>query len=387
MNLDHAVVDAAFDPAIVQQEGVGNPAQPCDGRVVVLDQRLVAVVARRHHQHPGPAGQQEVVQRRVGQHDAQRVEPLGDRRRDVDAGAGPTDDDRAKRPGENRPRGGRYLAEGLGGGHVCDHQREWLGVAPFARPQAHHGGFVVGTARQVKAPEALDCDDLSRREHGGGFVKRVVAVQPLPGGARQPDRRPALGAGHGLGVKAARGGVGVLARAERAHREIAHRRVGSIVRDALDDGVPRPAVGAVDERVGVSRVGGVGQFGQAIAAGGGVDGDLCVGHLAALAGPDLEVLLAGQRGQVRLPAGRNTGQGGQLAGQPAGEILDRTGSALDADYDAAGVVGDVACQAQALGQAINEGPEPHALDLSGQVEPPALDAMGLCHGSVSRGPL
>ena len=51
-----------------------------------------------------------------------------------------------------------------------------------------------------------------------------------------------------------------------AETKVRHRRERPIVGDAFDDGEPRPAVGAIDEGVQVTPVGGIEQFAQAIRA-------------------------------------------------------------------------------------------------------------------------
>ena len=49
---------------------VGHRRQARDGVVVAIGERLVADVARRHHERPADAAQQQVMQRRVGKHQA-----------------------------------------------------------------------------------------------------------------------------------------------------------------------------------------------------------------------------------------------------------------------------------------------------------------------------
>ena len=70
-----------------------------------------------------------------------------------------------------------------------------------------------------------------------------------PGRASSHRRGPQSRAGDGLGVEAPVGGVVVLGRAGRAQGEPAHGGIGPVVGKAQGDGEPRPAVGAVDERV------------------------------------------------------------------------------------------------------------------------------------------
>ena len=64
----HRVVGARLDRAVVDEEQVGDAAQPRHRVVVAVGDRLVGDVAAGHHQRLAHVGQQQVVQRRVGQH-------------------------------------------------------------------------------------------------------------------------------------------------------------------------------------------------------------------------------------------------------------------------------------------------------------------------------
>ncbi len=83
------------------------------------------------------------------------------------------------------------------------------------------------------------------------------------GAPSSAEARPAGGTGHRLGVEPAVDRVLVLASAVLAHRERPHRRALAVVRERLDDREPRPAVGAVDERVAEPAVVRVEQLRQA----------------------------------------------------------------------------------------------------------------------------
>src|ERR1017187_7971764 len=62
----------------------------------------------------------------------------------------------------------------------------------------------------------------------------------------------------------------VFAFAGWALAKLGHGGVGPVVRNLLDDGVARSAVGAIGEGVPIAAVGGVAQGGQAVRAGGDV---------------------------------------------------------------------------------------------------------------------
>ena len=150
------VVDPRVDRPVVQEEQVRDPAQPLQRVVVRERDRLVGHVAARHHQRHADVGQQQVVQRRVGEHHAEVVRARRDRRRDARVGAARRDHDRRAR------RAGRSSASTSARG-IARHQRERAVLAVLAGAQAGDGGLVVGAAREVEPADALDRDDPARR--------------------------------------------------------------------------------------------------------------------------------------------------------------------------------------------------------------------------------
>ena len=78
------VVDPGLDRAVVDEEGVGDLAEPGERVSVVVGDRLVGDVARGQHQRDSGVGGEQVMKRRVGQHHAEvgraRRDLLGDRR-------------------------------------------------------------------------------------------------------------------------------------------------------------------------------------------------------------------------------------------------------------------------------------------------------------------
>ena len=233
--------------------------------VVAIGDRLVASVAARHHQRAAGVREQQVVQRRVGQHHAELGDAGRDGRRDARAG-----------PARARARSARATERSSASsaassttsavrrGDVGHHQRERLVLAVLARAQRRDRGLVVGAAGEVVAAEALDRHDRAvaqQRRRGGDRVRGPPAGAPVRRRAR-PARRARVR----LGVEAPVARVVVLGPAGRAHREARHRRQRAVVGDALHDREARPAVGAVRERVAVAPVGRVAQLAQACRA-------------------------------------------------------------------------------------------------------------------------
>ena len=266
------VVGARVDRAVVQQHGVGQRPQPAQGVVVAERDRLVADVAAGQHERGAGVGQQQVVQRRVGEHDAELARARGHGGRDVGPGAPARQHDRPRRRGQERDLLVAQRDERPRGRQVGRHEREGLLLAVLARAQPRDRVRVAGAAGQVIPADALDGHDRpgaqQRRRLRDGVPARLRGAA-----APQPRPRPAVRAGVRLGVEAPVGGVVVLAPARGAHREGGHRGQRPVVGDAAHDREARPAVRAVDERVAEAPVAGVEELGQAVVAGRGVGGD------------------------------------------------------------------------------------------------------------------
>ena len=134
----HAVVGVAGDRPVVDQEAVGDAAQPFDRLVLGGDDGLLGEVAAGRHHRPAELRHQQVVERRVGEHQAELRLPrghlVGDRR---------TRQARQQHDGclgRRQQVGGRFIhrAQRAGGVEVGHHQRQRLGGALLAPPQLGH---------------------------------------------------------------------------------------------------------------------------------------------------------------------------------------------------------------------------------------------------------
>ncbi len=130
----------------------------------------------------------------------------------------------------------------------------------------------------MKSANALDRDDLAICQEGGGGLDCIAigrCVFLRSAGVLQPNLWPANGARIGLRVKAPAGRIAILREAGVAHSEGIHARCGSVVRDRMHDGEPRPAMRAIGEGVAIAAVGWVADVGKAGGAGRGIGGDAC----------------------------------------------------------------------------------------------------------------
>ena len=204
---------------------------------------------------------QQMVQRRVGQHDAQvRIARRDRRRRTVRvAGEPPQQHDgrsgatRARRPPRPRPRStaapsssdASITANGLSG--RCLRRRS----------RATASAFVASTINW-KPPRPLSATIRPARTARDRAGQGLLAPGQLAaGGVQQPQLGTATRAGDRLGVKTPVGRVVVFRPAGRTHRKAGHRRPRPVVGQALDDRPPRAAVRAVGERIVVPPLPGV----------------------------------------------------------------------------------------------------------------------------------
>ena len=377
------VVGPGLDRPVVEQQEVGDPAQPRHRVVVGERDRLVGRVAAGHHQRPhSRVGDQQVVKRRVGEHQSQLGCAGRDRRRHRGAVAAAGEHDRSLGTAQQRALELPQNHQRVRGRERRDHQRERLVLAVLARPQRRHRGLIVGAAGQVKAADPLDREDPSGAQRPGGLAHRVVAqgqrgVRGCAG--HQQHRRAAPRARVRLGVEPAVGGVVVLGAALGAHLKAGHRRQRPVVGDPSDDREPGTAGGAVDERVAMAAVPGIHQFAQTVDADRAVGCDRRVGRLALGARADLES--SGAAGDQRVDGDAlDHRQRRRLGRQPGQKPLDRRRVSLDLEQHATGVVEHVSGQVELAGQPVHVGPEPDPLHGALHPDPDAA-ARGHAHRS------
>ena len=351
---------------------VGDRGQALACVVVGEGDRLVGDVAAGHHERQPGVAQQQVVERRVGEHHAQLAHARCDRRRDR----------RVRPPGgdHDRPVGRRQpRALGLGEGdelpRVLGHQRERAVLAVLARAQPRDGRLVVGPAREVVAADPLDRQDRAAAEQRRGGRHRVAGGGAAVARRDQPRPRPAVRARVRLGVEAAVRGVLVLRPARGAHGEPRHRRERAVIRHVAHDREPRPAVRAVDERVAEAPVRRVEQLAEAGRARRRVRRDRRRGAAAALALHDRERPLAA-RGHAPAAHPLDRGERWGLGGQPRQEPLDRGVGPLDLQQHAVLVVAHPAAEPLGVREPPHERPEADALH-------GALDAGARPHAATS----
>src|ERR687894_532785 len=381
---DHGVVAAHVDLTVVDEEVVGDLAQLIQRFLVAIGDGLVRVVAAGHDERDARVAQKQVVQRRVSEHHAQGFLARG--YLFGDTGTLPTFQEYygACRRGEQRlfVRGDEadltYLSEA-----AC-HEREGLVLAHLAAPQGPYSLLVEWVAGQMVTAETLCGDDSPATQHPRGACNGVIraGVKLVPEPVEQPYLRSAYGAGVGLGVEAAVGGILVLAAAVGAHSKARHRSRGPVVRNRAGDGEARAAVRAIGERVTVTPVRGIQKLDQAIFARSDVRRDerLTTQPIPAL----LDAELAVPERRERLPEdGLDHGQGRGVFFQRAHEASELLRRALDFDADALSIVADRPREPVPACQGVDEGPKADPLHDATHTDLTSLAGRGF-HGARHR---
>ena len=261
------VVRPETDLPVVREHDVAHAPEVLeDVLVVAADRGALGVRARHHeavaHRPPVRVAEDEELDRGVGQHDTDPRVVGGDRRRHPRGGpavllAMPLEEeDRLVGTVEDLLLPGKHHALAANGGKVGEHDREGLERPVLEGAQSGDGLLVRGVAAQVEAADALDRGDAAVPDHVPRADDRVGTAQAglALGEGQREDLGTAVVAADGLGVVAPRGGVGVLARAVLAHRELRHARALAVVGHRVEDRDAGAAGGAVDEGMQVAPV-------------------------------------------------------------------------------------------------------------------------------------
>ena len=365
------IIDRADNRPVVRQEHVGDGTQALQ-RVGRADRHgLLGEIAARADDRPAGGFQEQMVQRRVGQHHAQvrvarrHVLGNGDRGR---AGGGsmrrpsPQQQDRRLVRSQRLGLLLRDLAIPPDFLQRPEHDGQRFVGPPLAPAQQGHRLGVGGVAEELEPTQPLDRYDPAGPHRFGGAGQGTVGLgQARAGGVHQPQRRPARRTGDRLGVEPPVGRVLVFGPALGTHREAGHRGPRPVVGQLPDDRPPRPAVGAVGERVAEPALAGRADLFPALGTGSQVGRDGRPGRRLPAACADLErPLPVPARGLGNLqPIDPCLGRV-RLA-QGLQKRLEPAPFPLDLDPHRVGLVGHPAAQSPRPGGIVDERPKPHPL--------------------------
>ena len=227
-------------------------------------------------------GEQQMLKRGVGEHDAELGQVVRDGWRElggVGEAVGVAASCAATQQHNGTNTAGQQVAlnaidmtQALGVGKAAHHNGKWLVAATLATAQLAYRLFVGGIAGQVESAQTLDGDDaaasqqldaafddgiagLARGADGWccvGTRWHNTAIRLAP-----RNMRSAIKASIGLCVKPPIERVGILCGAGGAYGKAIHRGSRSVIGQRADDGKARSTVGAVDKGVVKASVGGV----------------------------------------------------------------------------------------------------------------------------------
>ncbi len=140
--------------------------------------------------------------------------------------------------------------------------------AGFQAAKTGDGPILGSVTDQVVAADALDGDQPARTDSVDTGLQRGGAGQRLGAPLCRPRQVGTAGrAGYRFRVEAAIHRVFVLGPALWTQLEAGHRRIRAVVGQGANQGIPGPALGAVDKRVAETPVLGVGEFPQTVVTG------------------------------------------------------------------------------------------------------------------------
>ena len=230
----------------------------------------------------------------------------------------------------------------------------------LALAQAHDSRFVSDVDGEMETTDALDGQDLTGHEAVDRLGHWIIRRNLCPVRRDEPNPRTADGAGVGLRMKAAVGGIVVLRLAGRAHLEIRHRGLRAVVGNPARDGEARAAIRAVQKRIAIAAIVRIEQLAQAVGTRRRIGGNAGRNLAAGRAGDDTKTSLA--RGPRCNCNGRiDAREGRSFSLQPAAKGIDAASWSFDFDGDTAGVVADKTCETLLRCEPVDEGPKTHTL--------------------------
>ena len=175
------IVHVTDDRPIVHEEQIGDAAEPRDDLGFVDHHRLVGEVAAGADQRAADVRHQQVMQRRIRQHQAEQRASGGDvgghRALTLESTPVEQDDGRFRRGEQARLRW-REHAEGCRRRQVRAHDGERLLLAMLPRAESGHCGSVSGIHDQLEAAEPFHRHDASvaeRRRRPRAALRRAAA--------------------------------------------------------------------------------------------------------------------------------------------------------------------------------------------------------------------
>ena len=352
------VVTAGLNLPVMEQETVRNAPELLHRLGVFKHDWRIGEVCAGHNQHVHIVAEKQIVQRRIGQHDAHSA---------VFADMGKPglplfqQHDGAAKAGEDC-----FFLRGDKADLFCRlrvpaHNGKGLFIPLLAAAESLCDLLIVAAAGQMHPAQALDSDDLPALQGLSCQFNGVAGLLP-PLGVQEKYPGPTVRTAVRLGVVAAVFNVVIFPVAVRAHGKGAHRGLGPVIGYVFDNGKPGAAVGAVDKRVAVAPVLFVPQLPQAVVTDADIRGDEGIAKFLGLAFADLKIRKTGKLSGIADVHALDHGQLGCSLGQFRCETLQRFPIALQLQLHAGGGILNKAAQPVLAHQPVDKGPEAYALN-------------------------
>ena len=194
------------------------------------------------------------MQRRRGQHEAERIQPRRNAFRQGFGVSRAQENDRGGSVAQERSLRSADAAIVANDGEIARHERKWLRVAMFLSAQRLHRGAIPRVAGKLIPAKPLDREDRAAVQQRTGGVEDVGMHGRRRGGVQllENELRPAGGTGDRLSMKATVRRVTVFLRAVLAKGEGRHRRLGAIIGNACHDAQTRSAMRAIGEGIAIA---------------------------------------------------------------------------------------------------------------------------------------
>ncbi len=370
------VVAAAQDIAIVDEVSVGNRVEAPHSFFVVDGDGLFAEVGAGHDQSVElAAGKKKMVQRGVGQEDAEKTIAGSDAVCEARAGFAREQDDGSFDGEQALPGGVIDKTQAIHIFQATEHDGERLFDATLVFAKPVYSNLGTGIASQMKPSKSFYRENAVLIEKASGFPQRLGNVEVRTIGGPELQLRAAIPTGVRLRMETAVGGVVIFCLAGGAHLEGSHGSARAVVRNISNDGEPRATVGAIDKGIAEAAVARAHHFAQAIAANGYVRRNESFGWR-------IEAARENAKGAFRLRFGvtgeerSNFGQRRKFGGQTPQKAVQTIGLTLDFDRHSGRSIGNETGEIAFLRKAKDKGAKADTLDDAGDVD-------GLAHNDCS----
>src|SRR6266404_5921766 len=213
----HRIVAAHMNLPIMNQEVFSDLTESAQRIVVFVSDGLFTQISAGHHQGNARIRKQQMMQRRIRQHQAKISLAGSDCFGYLNFMALAQEHDGTRVRAQQYFVLIRYQAELLDRFQIRSHDSKRLILAMFLRPQPPHCIMIERITGEVIATESFHCQNDTLLQQARGMRYRIAVQDLVPTAIQQANSRAALRASIRLSMKAPIGGVMEFACAIAAH--------------------------------------------------------------------------------------------------------------------------------------------------------------------------